>query len=154
MRYEYSITDADKNTETIKAMSYKKLLKKLSSKYKNQLVRIKYINKHKKITLPGQKDLAQLEESIFSIDSTNIKARKALNALNDFYAKSIDEKIYEESDQMYQILLLEFAGLFNGPKGRIEQSFINDEVLKTALNVINNQKFYSNVLLNAQHIDN
>ena len=114
----------------------------------------KYINKHKKVTLPGQKDLAQLEESIFSIDSTNIKARKALNALNDFYAKSIDEKIYEESEQMHQILLLEFAGLFNGPKGRIEQSFINDEVLKAALNVINNQKFYSNALLNAQHIDN
>ena len=47
MRYEYLITDTNKNTETIKAMSYKKLLKKLSSKYKNQLVRIKYINKHK-----------------------------------------------------------------------------------------------------------
>ena len=46
MRYEYLITDIDKNTEVFKAMSYKKLLKKLSSKYKNQLVRIKYINKH------------------------------------------------------------------------------------------------------------
>ena len=47
MRYEYSITDTNKNTEIIKAMSYKKLLKKLSSKYKNKLVQIKYINKHK-----------------------------------------------------------------------------------------------------------
>ena len=47
MRYEYSITDAEKNTEVFKAMSYKKLLKKLSSKYKNQLVKIQYINKHK-----------------------------------------------------------------------------------------------------------
>ena len=47
MRYEYSITDADKNNETIQAMSYKKLLKKLSSKYSNQLVKIQYINKHK-----------------------------------------------------------------------------------------------------------
>ena len=47
MRYEYLITDTDKNTETIKAMSYKKLLKKLSSKYQNKLVQIKYINKHK-----------------------------------------------------------------------------------------------------------
>tara|TARA_R110000765_G_scaffold162790_1_gene267577 strand:- start:115 stop:297 length:183 start_codon:yes stop_codon:yes gene_type:complete len=45
MRYEYSITDTEKNNETIKAMSYKKLLKKLSSKYKNQLVQIKYTNK-------------------------------------------------------------------------------------------------------------
>jgi hypothetical protein len=47
MRYEYLITDTDKNTEVVKAMSYKKLLKKLSSKYKNKLVQIKYINKHK-----------------------------------------------------------------------------------------------------------
>jgi len=47
MRYEYLITDTNKNTEVFKAMSFKKLLKKLSSKYKNQLVRIKYINKHK-----------------------------------------------------------------------------------------------------------
>ena len=47
MRYEYLIIDTDKNTETIKAMSYKKLLKKLSSKYQNKLVQIKYINKHK-----------------------------------------------------------------------------------------------------------
>ena len=47
MRYEYLITDTDKNTETIKAMSFKKLLKKLSSKYQNKLVQIKYINKHK-----------------------------------------------------------------------------------------------------------
>ena len=47
MRYEYLIIDTDKNTETIKAMSYKKLLKQLSSKYQNKLVQIKYINKHK-----------------------------------------------------------------------------------------------------------
>jgi hypothetical protein len=47
MRYEYLITDTDKDTETIKAMSFKKLLKKLSSKYQNKLVQIKYINKHK-----------------------------------------------------------------------------------------------------------
>ena len=47
MRYTYSITDTEKNTEVVQAMSYKKLLKKLSGKYKNQLVRIKYINKHK-----------------------------------------------------------------------------------------------------------
>jgi len=45
MRYEYSITDTDKNTEKIKAMSYKKLLKQLSIKYKNKLVQIKYTNK-------------------------------------------------------------------------------------------------------------
>jgi hypothetical protein len=47
MRYEYIIKDTDNTEEIVKAMSYKKLLKKLSSKYKNKLVQIKYINKHK-----------------------------------------------------------------------------------------------------------
>jgi hypothetical protein len=45
MRYEYIIKDTDNTEEIVKAMSYKKLLKKLSSKYKNKIVQIKYTNK-------------------------------------------------------------------------------------------------------------
>ena len=45
MRYIYNIKDEQGNTETLKAMSYKKLLKQLSIKYKNKLVQIKYTNK-------------------------------------------------------------------------------------------------------------
>ena len=45
MRYEYIIKDTDNIEEIVQAMSYKKLLKKLSSKYKNRLVQIKYTNK-------------------------------------------------------------------------------------------------------------
>ena len=45
MRYIYNIKDEQGNEEEYKAMSYKKLLKKLSIKYKNKLVQIKYTNK-------------------------------------------------------------------------------------------------------------
>ena len=45
MRYIYNIKDQQGNTETVQAMSYKKLLKQLSIKYKNKLVQIKYTNK-------------------------------------------------------------------------------------------------------------
>ena len=45
MRYEYMIKDTDNKEEIVQAMSYKKLLKKLSIKYKNRLVQIKYTNK-------------------------------------------------------------------------------------------------------------
>jgi len=45
MRYVYNIKDEQGNTEIVQAMSYKKLLKKLSIKYKNRLVQIKYTNK-------------------------------------------------------------------------------------------------------------
>tara|TARA_R110000824_G_scaffold277395_1_gene465616 strand:- start:65 stop:247 length:183 start_codon:yes stop_codon:yes gene_type:complete len=47
MRYTYLIKDQQGKEKEYKAMSYRKLLKKLSSKYSNQLVKIKYINKHK-----------------------------------------------------------------------------------------------------------
>ena len=45
MRYVYNIKDEQGNKETLQAMSYKKLLKKISSKYKKQIVQINYTNK-------------------------------------------------------------------------------------------------------------
>ena len=45
MRYIYLIKNQEGNQETINCMSYKKLLKKLSIKYKNKIVQIKYTNK-------------------------------------------------------------------------------------------------------------
>ena len=45
MRYTYLIKDQSGKQEKFKAMSYRKLLKKLSSKYKEQIVQINYTNK-------------------------------------------------------------------------------------------------------------
>ena len=45
MRYIYNVKDQQGNQETFKAMSYKKLLRQLSIKYKNKLLQIKYTNK-------------------------------------------------------------------------------------------------------------
>ena len=47
MRYSYLIKDEQDKEEKYKAMSYKKLLKKLSSNYKDQVVKISYTNKKK-----------------------------------------------------------------------------------------------------------
>ena len=47
MRYSYLIKDDQDKEEKYKAMSYKKLLKKLSSNYKDQVVKISYTNKKK-----------------------------------------------------------------------------------------------------------
>ena len=38
MKYTYQITKADKSSEFLKAMSFKKLLKQLAIKYPNQLI--------------------------------------------------------------------------------------------------------------------
>ena len=46
MRYIYNIKDEQGNSETLKAMSYKKLLKQLNTKFKpNEIISVKYINK-------------------------------------------------------------------------------------------------------------
>ena len=46
MRYIYNIKDEQGNSETLKAMSYKKLLKQLNNKYKpNEVIQINYTNK-------------------------------------------------------------------------------------------------------------
>ena len=46
MRYTYLIKDQQGKEETLKAMSYKKLLKQLNTKFKpNEIISIKYENK-------------------------------------------------------------------------------------------------------------
>ena len=46
MRYTYLIKDQKGNQETLKAMSYKKLLKQLNNKYKpGEVIQINYTNK-------------------------------------------------------------------------------------------------------------
>ena len=46
MRYVYNIKDEQGNKETLQAMSYKKLLKQLNTKFKpNEIISVKYINK-------------------------------------------------------------------------------------------------------------
>ena len=45
MKYTYEITKADKSSELLSAMSFKKLLKQLAAKYPNQLIWVSYKNK-------------------------------------------------------------------------------------------------------------
>ena len=46
MRYIYNIKDEQGNQETLKAMSYKKLLKQLNNKFKEgEVIRVNYKNK-------------------------------------------------------------------------------------------------------------
>jgi len=45
MRYLYIVTRANKDREEVKAMSFKKCLKTLASKYPNETVMLSYTNK-------------------------------------------------------------------------------------------------------------
>ncbi len=45
MKYTYEITKADKSSELLNAMSFKKLLKQLAIKYPNEFIWVSYTNK-------------------------------------------------------------------------------------------------------------
>lgn len=106
------------------------------------------------ISLPGKKELSLLEKSLQDLDSTNFSIRQAVQTISDFYESKIVEKTLDESNDMRDVLLLEFAGLFNGPKGRIEQSFKTDNVLKAAKTIISDQYLYSYTFKNHQNLKN
>ena len=106
------------------------------------------------ISLPGKKELSLLEKSLQDLDSTNMSIKQAIQTISDFYESKIVEKTLDESNDMRDILLLEFAGLFNGPRGRIEQSFKTDNVLKAAKTIISDQYLYSYTFKNHQNLKN
>lgn len=106
------------------------------------------------LTLPGKKELSQLEKDLYDLDSSNVSIKKAVKQISEFYDAKIEEKSLAESEDMKEILFLEFAGLFNGPKGRIEQSFKTDNMLKTAIDIISDQYLYSYTFKNNQFSNN
>ena len=106
------------------------------------------------ISLPGKKELSLLKKSLQDLDSTNFSIKQAVQTISDFYESKIVEKTLDESNDMRDVLLLEFAGLFNGPKGRIEQSFKTDNVLKAAKTIISDQYLYSYTFKNHQNLKN
>ena len=106
------------------------------------------------ISLPGKKELSLLEKSLQDLDSTNLSIKQAVQTISDFYESKIVEKTLDESNDMRDVLLLEFAGLFNGPRGRIEQSFKTDNVLKAAKTIISDQYLYSYTFKNHQNLKN
>ena len=106
------------------------------------------------LTLPGKKELSQLEKDLYDLDSSNVSIKKAVKQISEFYDAKIEEKSLAESEDMKEILFLEFAGLFNGPKGRIEQSFKTDKMLKTAIDIISDQYLYSYTFKNNQFSNN
>ena len=65
--------------------------------------------------------------------------------------KKVDKFIYGE---LKEILLLEFAGLFNGPEGRLKQALKDDKVIKTALDMLSDKKIYQASLSPKEIIEN
>ncbi len=124
-------------------------------KDKNLLIEFeKYLDKKDNILLPGQKELITVSEKINELDSTNINANKALKDLNSFYMDQQSKQMIVEKNELKEILLLEFAGLFNGPEGRLKQALKDDKVIKTALDMLSDKNIYQASLSPKEIIEN
>jgi hypothetical protein len=77
----------------------------------------------------------------------NTKANQALEMLTEFYEYQEKNSITSESEDIRQVILLEFAGLINGPEGRVKQALKNDKIVKVALDILSDKLVYESSLI-------
>ena len=106
------------------------------------------------IQLPGEKELGQVKEKIAALDSMNAEANQALETLSQFYANQEEKSIASESEDIGQIIILEFAGLMNGPEGRVKQALKDDKIVKVALDILSDKLVYETSLIPSEITEN
>ena len=144
--YFYSFSQENKHHYA----SFKSVLNddSLLDKFKN------YTESKESVDLPGEKELNIVIEKISELDSTDIRANDALNLLSDFYDREEDKRRESEQDEIRELILLEFAGLFNGTEGRLKQALKNDETVQVALDVLSNSSSYQASLSSTENFEN
>ena len=144
--YFYSFSQENKHHYA----SFKSVLNddSLLDKFKN------YTERKESVDLPGEKELNIVIEKISELDSTDIRANDALNLLSDFYDREEDKRRESEQDEIRELILLEFAGLFNGTEGRLKQALKNDETVQVALDVLSNSITYQASLSSTENFEN
>ena len=113
-----------------------------------------FIKEKDSVMLPGEKELNELSDKIANLDSTNQSAQNALQTLKTFYTSQENSRIDIESDDIRKILLLEFAGLINGPEGRLKQALKDDKIVKTAIGMLTDNQAYAIALSPTESINN
>ena len=144
--YFYSFSQENKHHYA----SFKSVLNddSLLDKFKN------YTETKESVDLPGEKELKIIIEKISELDSTDIRTNDALNLLSDFYDREEDKRRESEQNEIRELILLEFAGLFNGTEGRLKQALKNDETVQVALDVLSNNNTYQASLSSTENFEN
>ena len=120
----------------------------LMSKFNN------FISTKDKVRLPGEEVLEEIEEKMTALGKIDNKTKKAMNDLGLFFKNQKNDRLISENTDMKQLLLLEFAGLFNGPEGRIKQALKDDKVVQSAINILSSDNSYQMAFKNSQVIIN
>lgn len=113
-----------------------------------------YIAEKESVMLPGKKELDDLSDKIANLDSTNQSAQDALDMLNNFYTLQEEIMRSNETADIKQVLLLEFAGLIDGPEGRLKQALKDDNIVKTAMEMIADDQAYAIALSPSETVNN
>ena len=144
--YFYSFSQENKHHYA----SFKSVLNddSLLDKFKN------YTETKESVDLPGEKELNIVIEKISELDSTDIRTNDALNLLSDFYDREEGKRRESEQNEIRELILLEFAGLFNGTEGRLKQALKNDETVQVALDVLSNNNTYQASLSSTENFEN
>jgi carboxyl-terminal processing protease len=106
------------------------------------------------ILLPGEKELETVTKKIAELDSTNAGINDALSLISDFYDDQEVKRGMLESDDIRQVILLEFAGLLNGPEGRLKQALKNDKIVQSALDILSDKLAYKTSLIPSEVTEN
>lgn len=106
------------------------------------------------ILLPGEKELGTVTEKIATLDSTNSNINDALSLISDFYDELENVKRKTESEDIRQVILLEFAGLLNGPEGRLKQALKDDIIVQSTLDILSDKLAYESSLTPFKVIEN
>ena len=102
------------------------------------------------IILPGRKDLDNFALKVEKLNSSNIIVKKAIDSLNEFYFNEEAILREKESNDILKLLHLEFAGLFDGPVGRLKQALNEDKTIQLAILMLSNDSLYKDTLKPSQ----
>lgn len=102
------------------------------------------------IILPGRKDLDNFALKVEKLNSSNIIVKKAIDSLNEFYFNEEAILREKESNDILELLYLEFAGLFDGPVGRLKQALNEDKTIQLAILMLSNDSLYKDTLKPSQ----
>ncbi len=101
-----------------------------------------FIQEQDDILLPGEKELGTVTDRITELDSTNFEVNQALEVISNFYSAQENQRMTLESEDIRQVIMLEFAGLMNGPEGRLKQALKDDNTVQTALDILRKNSVY------------
>ncbi len=99
------------------------------------------------LPISGESQLNEARVKLMAVDSTNADLTAAFENIAGFIAEQEAFLFDQEIDQIKLQLKMEYANLFHGTAGRIEISLPDNQVVKRALEVLENTNSYQEIFV-------